>query len=125
MRIIAEDVFSGRPILVVIENQAYSLAQSNQPSVPGVYLSPGWVDIQVNGFAGVNLFALGVTFNYLVSLFHHDQVRQGLFGRPILKQPLDRHFWWMGLLAMLAGLGLGLASFILALGDWPITRLWL
>ena len=79
----------------------------------------------VLSIAGVNLFALGVTFNYLVSLFHKRPIRQGLFGKPIFKTPLDRHFWWMGLLMMAGGLVLGIVSFILALNEWAIERLWL
>jgi hypothetical protein len=79
----------------------------------------------VLGIAGVDIFALGVTFNYLVSLFHKRPVRQGLFGEPIFKTPLDRQFWWMGLLAILAGLAFGAASLALGLGGWPVERLWL
>ena len=79
----------------------------------------------VLAIAGVNLFALGVTFNYLVALFHKRPIRQGLFGRPVFKTPLERHFWWLGLLAILCGALLGIASFYLAVGDWPIERLWL
>ena len=75
--------------------------------------------------AGVDIFALGVTFNYLVSLFHQRPVRQGLFGDPILKTPLDRHFWWMGLLGLVAGLAFGGVSLALGLGGWPVERLWL
>lgn len=79
----------------------------------------------VLSIAGVNLFALGVTFNYLVSLFHKRPIRQGLFGKPIFKTPLDRHFWWMGFVLMAVGLILGVASFVLALNEWAIERLWL
>ena len=79
----------------------------------------------VLGIVGVDLFALGATFNYLVSLFHRRPVRQGLFARPLFRTPLDRHFWWLGLLGTLAGLGLGVASFVLGLSGWPIERLWL
>jgi len=79
----------------------------------------------VIGIAGVNLFALGVTFNYLVSLFHKRPVRQGLFGRPIFRVPLDRQFWWMGLLGVMSGLAFGVISLVLALRGWPIERLWL
>ena len=75
--------------------------------------------------AGINLFSLGVTFNYLVSLFHKRPIRQGLFGRPILKTPLESHFWWLGLILIVSGFTLGLASFILGLNGWPIERLWL
>ncbi len=60
---------------------------------------------QVLSVAGVSIFALGATFNYLVSLFHREPVRQGLFGngpwgRPIFDPPLDRHFGSLGLLAL-------------------------
>jgi hypothetical protein len=79
----------------------------------------------VFGIAGVNIFALGVTFNYLVSLFHKRPIRQGLFGRPIFKTPIDRHFWWVGLSMLGGGLAMGAVSLILALQDWPIERLWL
>jgi hypothetical protein len=73
----------------------------------------------------VTLFSLGATFNYLVSLFHKQPVRQGLFGKPIFDPPLDRHFGWMGLLGALVGLIVGIVSLVLSLGGWPIERLWL
>ena len=38
----------------------------------------------VAAVAGLSVFALGVTFNYLVTLFYKRPVRQGLFGRPLL-----------------------------------------
>lgn len=79
----------------------------------------------VLGIAGVDLFALGVTFNYLVSLFHKRPIRQGLFEKPVFKTPLDRQFWWIGLLMLFSGSILGIASFVLALNHWSIERLWL
>jgi len=75
--------------------------------------------------SGVTLFSLGATFNYLVSLFHKQPVRQGLFGKPVFKQPLERHFGWMGLVAMGLGLVVGVSSLTLSLSGWPIERLWL
>lgn len=79
----------------------------------------------VFGVAGVNLFALGATFNYLVSLFHKHPIRQGLFGRPLFKKPVERHFWWIGLVMLAGGLLLGAVSLALALQGWPVERLWL
>lgn len=79
----------------------------------------------VAGFSGVSLFALGTTFNYLVSLFYKEPIRQGLFGRPLFKTPLDRHFLWLGGLATLAGLIFGGVSLVLGLNGWEIGRLWL
>ena len=75
--------------------------------------------------SGVTLFSLGTTFNYLVSLFHKQPIRQGLFGKPLFKRPLERHFGWMGLLAIALGLVAGAVSLSLSLGGWSIERLWL
>lgn len=74
--------------------------------------------------AGVSLFALGATFNYLVSLFHKRPIRQGLFGRPLFRRPLERHFGWLGLVGTLVGLAVGGASLALSVNGWPIERLW-
>jgi glycosyltransferase involved in cell wall biosynthesis len=79
----------------------------------------------VAAVSGVNLFALGVTFNYLVSLFYKRPIHQGLFGKPLFKTPLDRQFWWMGLLTAALGLALGIVSLVLGLSGWEVARLWL
>lgn len=85
----------------------------------------GLFAVQVLTVSGVSIFGLGATFNYLVSLFHHQPVRQGLFGKPIFDPPLDRHFGWMGLLAMVAGLVAGAISLGFGFAGWPVSRLWL
>lgn len=79
----------------------------------------------VLGVVGVNLFALGATFNYLVSLFYHRPIRQGLFGKPVFKEPLERKFGWMGASIFAVGFIVSLISLILGLGGWEISRLWL
>ena len=79
----------------------------------------------VTAVVGINVFSLGVTFNYLVSLFYKRPVRQGLFGRPLFKRSLDHYFGWMGLVSLVGGLGLGLISFFLGLNGWEIARIWL
>jgi glycosyltransferase involved in cell wall biosynthesis len=53
--------------------------------------------------AGVNVFSIGATFNYLVSLFHKRRIRQGLLGRPIFHIPLESRFGWFGFGAMMVG----------------------
>jgi glycosyltransferase involved in cell wall biosynthesis len=78
----------------------------------------------ISAVTGVNLFALGVTFNYLVAFFYKKPIRQGLFGRPIFKTPVDQHFGWLGLLAIVAGPAIGLVALILGANDWAIGRLW-
>jgi glycosyltransferase involved in cell wall biosynthesis len=79
----------------------------------------------ISGVAGISIFALGVTFNYLVSLFYKEPIRQGLFGKPIFDPPLETHFGWLGLLGLLAGLALGIISLVLGLNGWEAARLWL
>jgi glycosyltransferase involved in cell wall biosynthesis len=79
----------------------------------------------VAGVIGVNLFALGTTFNYLVTLFIKRPIRQGLFGRPLFKTPLERQFGWMGGLSFLLGLVIAIASLVIGIGEENIARLWL
>lgn len=78
----------------------------------------------VAAVVGVNLFALGVTFNYTVSIFYKQPVRQGLFGKPVFRKPLNHHFGWMGLLGIVVGALVAVISLALGIGGWPIERLW-
>jgi len=77
------------------------------------------------GVTGVTLFNLGAMFNYLVTLFQKRPVKQGLFGKPIFDPPLDRHFWWLGSLSVLAGLVVSIGSLTLSFNGWDMSRLWL
>ena len=78
----------------------------------------------IGSVAGINLFALGATFNYLVSLFYKRPIRQGLFGKPIFKTPLDQQFGWMGMLSTLTGIAMAVVSLALGVSGWEIERLW-
>ncbi len=79
----------------------------------------------VSAILGVNLFSLGITFNYLIALFYKQPIKQGMLGKPIFKQPLDRHFGWMGIASLLLGLLIGIISLLLGVTGWEINRLWL
>ena len=79
----------------------------------------------VFGVAGVSIFALGAAFNYLVSLFHHRPIRQGLFKQPLLRVPIERLFLPAGVASLVAGVAVSGVSFVLSLRGWPIERLWL
>lgn len=79
----------------------------------------------VCGIAGISIFSLGSTFNYLVSLFYKQPIRQGLFGQPIFNPSLDYYFGWFGISAFTAGLFLGVVSLLLGVNGWQIDRLWL
>jgi hypothetical protein len=91
----------------------------------GTWSTLGVFVAQILVVIGVSVFSLGATFNYLVSLFHREQVRQGLFGRPIFDPPLEQRFGWMGLLAVIAGLVTGAISLGFGFAGWPVSRLWL
>jgi hypothetical protein len=79
----------------------------------------------VSGVTGISIFALGTTFNYLVSLFYKKPIQQGLFSRPIFNPSIDRYFGWIGLVSFLTGLGIGIAAVTLGISGWDIARLWL
>lgn len=79
----------------------------------------------VSGITGISVLALGLTFNYLVSLFNKRPIQRGMFGRPLSSGSLERHFGWMGLVALLVGLGVAILSMILGLQGWELDRLWL
>lgn len=79
----------------------------------------------VIGMVGVNLFLLGIVFNYLIALFRGRKVQQGLFGKPLFDTPLDKHFGWMGLLALIAGLIIAGVAVFLGTRGWDMGRLWL
>lgn len=79
----------------------------------------------VFGTAGVSIFALGSTFNYLVSLFYKQPIRQGLFGRPLFNPSIDHYFGWFGLVALLCGLLIAGISIGLGIYGWEMNRLWL
>jgi glycosyltransferase involved in cell wall biosynthesis len=75
--------------------------------------------------AGVSILALGMSFNYFVALFHKTPVQQGLFGRSLFKQRIDRHFGWLGLLLFFCGVALAGVSLALGMVGWEVARLWL
>jgi glycosyltransferase involved in cell wall biosynthesis len=51
----------------------------------------------------VNLFSIGTVFNYIVGLFHRRPIRQGLFGRPVFRQPLEQRFGIIGIVLLVVG----------------------
>jgi glycosyltransferase involved in cell wall biosynthesis len=74
---------------------------------------------------GVSIFSLGISFNYLVALFHKRPIRQVNLIAKIVGHSPERYFGWAGLLLGAGGMTLGAASLVLGLRGWEITRLWL
>jgi glycosyltransferase involved in cell wall biosynthesis len=75
--------------------------------------------------AGVSIFALGISFNYFVALFHKSPVRQGFFIKPFSRLRIDQHLGWIGLISLLLGMGIAGASLFLAVSGWTVIQLWL
>ncbi|MCB9454260.1 MAG: glycosyltransferase family 2 protein [Anaerolineaceae bacterium] len=70
----------------------------------------------------VNLFSIGTVFNYIVSMFHRRPIRQGLFGRPMFRKPLEQRFGSIGALLTLVGIVLFIAG-VLANSSEPAWTL--
>ena len=68
---------------------------------------------------GIMLFTTGVVFNYVVSLFHHRYIRQGLFGRPLFSTPLEYYFGWLGIAAAVGGVLLYVITKLAGLAPTP------
>ena len=109
---------AGLVSLWLIYLRANGVTTLDSASVAALFLG------MISTVAGINVFALGITFNYLVALFYKKPIKQGLFGKPIFKTPLDQQFGWMGITGILAGLILGAISMGMGLQGWEIERLW-
>lgn len=74
---------------------------------------------------GVNILALGFSFNTFVALFHKSPVPQGLFAHHLTPARINRLFGWAGVIGLVAGIVFGAVSLGLALGGWTVQQLWL
>ncbi len=79
----------------------------------------------VTSVAGVSLFNLGATFNYLVSLVGNLPGQAGMFGKPMFDPPLDRKFGYIGLALTIVGIIAAVISMVLGINGWDVSRLWL
>ncbi|MCB0164431.1 MAG: glycosyltransferase family 2 protein [Anaerolineae bacterium] len=62
-----------------------------------------WFAGLVLASAGASIFSIGALFNYVVSIFHKRPIRQGVFGTPIFKEPLESRFGWLGIGTIISG----------------------
>lgn len=85
---------------------------------------PQFFGALVLAVAGVTLYTTGTSFSYIVKLFHKRPIRQGLVGRRGTGRRLERHYWWLGMLAMLSGVGIYIASVIFDLTNPALSASW-
>lgn len=71
----------------------------------------------VLGVAGVTLYTTGTSFSYIVKLFHKRPIRQGLVGNHGNGRRFERHYWWMGILAVIAGVAMYVTAAMFNLTD--------
>ena len=102
----------------------YSLFPTSGITTVGAWGVVALFTALIAAVSGISLFALGATFNYLVSLFYDKPIRQGLFRKPIFRTPLDQQFGWMGTLLILASAVTGAVSLALGVRGWEVARLW-
>ena len=57
MRTVVREVLTGQALVVELSDETISLSPSHSTPEDGLYISPGWVDLQVNGFAGLDMNA--------------------------------------------------------------------
>jgi len=112
-------VLAGLVGIALVVNRSRGVTSLGPFGVAAVY------GAMITAVGGMSIFALGTTFNYLVSLHAARPIRQGLFGRPLFTPSLEHHFGWLGALALSVGLAVGAGSLALGLGGWEIARLWL
>jgi glycosyltransferase involved in cell wall biosynthesis len=60
--------------------------------------------------AGVMLYTTGTSFSYIVALFHKRPIKQGMFGPRGNGRRIERHYWWLGIGSVLAGIATYVAA---------------
>lgn len=119
-------IFGGLGLLLLLLAGLLILGQSI-----GIVLGMliGWSFPQLFGalvlaVAGVTLYTTGTSFSYLVALFHKRAIRQGLFGRRGNGRRIERHYWWLGLLAMIGGVMTYVAAVAFDLTNPALPHSW-
>lgn len=79
----------------------------------------------VSGVVGISVLALGLTFNYLVSLFNKPPEQNANTRVGLLPADIDRQFGWIGLGAFGVGVVVALISLVLGVQGWEVQRIWL
>jgi glycosyltransferase involved in cell wall biosynthesis len=119
-------IFGGLGLLLLVLSMIIGLLSSVSY---GLGLSTGWAFPQIFGalvlaVAGVTLYTTGTSFSYLVALFHKRPIRQGMFGPRGNGRKIERHYWWLGLLAILSGISVYGAAVAFDLTNPALANSW-
>ncbi|MFV9504551.1 MAG: glycosyltransferase family 2 protein [Oscillochloridaceae bacterium umkhey_bin13] len=119
-------IFGGVGLALIL---AALLILSGQALLHLVAGQPGWSFPLIFGalvlaVAGVTLYTTGTTFSYVVALFHRRPIRQGLFGRRGNGRKIEKHYWWLGLLAILGGFATYIAAVSFDLTNPALASSW-
>jgi glycosyltransferase involved in cell wall biosynthesis len=85
---------------------------------------PRFFGALVLAVAGVTLYTTGTSFSYIVALFHRRPIRQGLLGRRGNGRRIEKHYWWLGLLAVALGVGTYLVAAVFDLTNPAVSASW-
>jgi hypothetical protein len=85
---------------------------------------PQFFGALVLAVAGVTLYTTGTSFSYIVALFHKHPIRQGLVGPRGNGRRIEKHYWWLGILAVLAGVGVYVAAAVFDLTNPALAASW-
>ena len=85
---------------------------------------PQFFGALVLAVAGITLYTTGTSFSYIVKLFHKRHIRQGLIGPRGNGRRIERHYWWLGILAVLLGIGCYAAAAIFDLTNPALATSW-
>jgi glycosyltransferase involved in cell wall biosynthesis len=85
---------------------------------------PRFFGALVMGVAGITLYTTGTSFSYIVALFHNRPIRQGLVGPRGNGRKIEKHYWWLGLLAVLAGASIYAAAVLFDLTNPAYGASW-
>jgi glycosyltransferase involved in cell wall biosynthesis len=105
--------------MLLVTQRLQGVTELGPWGVFGVYAS------LILAVCGVSLFSLGISFNYLVALFHRRPIRQPNLIAAAFSISPERHFGWISVLLIAGGAAVGACSLALGIRGWEITRLWL
>jgi glycosyltransferase involved in cell wall biosynthesis len=108
-------IFGGLGALLLILATLIALWAGFVRMDSGAWMFPPLFGALVLAVAGVTLYTTGTSFSYIVALFHKRPIRQGMFGPRGNGRRIEKHYWWLGFLAILMGVGSYVAAVALNL----------